>query len=104
VTDRRIKEELAHAIVEGDRLIRERRWSAAIAAGCGLGGLARLAPGVDAQDVAHVVVAIMGLLIVATVALVVGWRSGKRLAAGRRRASVLAAMLAEREAGSEPRA
>ena len=102
--ERRIKEELAHAIVEGDRLIRERRWSGAIAAGCGLGGLVRLALGVENQDIARVFVAITGLLFVAMVALLVGWRSGKRLARVRRRAAVLAAMLEEREADSEPRA
>jgi hypothetical protein len=91
-TSLRSRQERAREIVEGDRLIRERRRSGAIAAGCGLGGLARLALGVENQDIARLFAAIAGLLFVAMAALFVGGaRGGDRqcssTSAGPRRAS-----------------
>jgi hypothetical protein len=57
--ERRIQEELARAVVEGDRWRRQQvRW-ALVAVGCGAVGLGRIGMGINAADLANVVPALM---------------------------------------------
>ena len=85
--------ELARAVVEVEAFRRQRITLAANAVIGGVAGAVRLAMGVEDEDLAHVVVGSLAVLMIAGLALVLAWRAGRRRDAARRRAAVLDGML-----------